>query len=1026
MTISGVALGDPASAAPRTPPPSTLSRTPPPSAGLGGSRTPAPLTGGAAGHAQQTARALPGHYIVRLKENPVATYAGGTAGLAATKPAAGQQPEPHSPAAEKYRKHLDDGQSAVLAAVGARARQSYTTAFNGFAAQLTSAQATKLAQDPRVAAVTEMHLSEADAATPTGATPTQPTAQTPAPTQSSALINHEKSGNEDVGGASGTSSASGNGNASGTSSASGNGSAGVNGNAGGTGKPGKGAGTVIGVIDTGIWPESASFAKKMTTPAGWHGTCQSGDGFPASACNGKILGARYFADGYLDAVGELPAGEILSARDMEGHGTHTASTAAGIKVDHAAVLGHDYGRIEGVAPDAQIAVYKALWGGAGTDADLIAAIDAAVADGVDVINYSIGASFGDFTANSPIGDAFLNAYTAGVFISAAAGNDGTSGMISNAEPWVTTVGAAVERLNPATVRLGDGTALVGTSMDRLPDTRTRDIVFGDTAGSLADGAQYCWGGTLDPAKIKGKIVACDFDDPYAAVQEVKSKGGAGVVLFQSGGNTRLNIIYDFPAIYLWSEEQAGVLFNYLWRHRIGNATASLRLGGNSDIQVPSVASLSSYGPDQVHTGLQKPDLVEDGVDVIAAVSPVGDGGRLFDAYSGTSMAAPHVAGEAALLKAAHPDWSPGAIASALRTTATDTETTSSPLKQGSGLPHPAEATDPGLVIEPSAAELTAFAAAGAPDGKEINLPSIALREYDGTKPVVVTRRLTNVGTRTETYRAKTEGLDGMDVTVSPRTFSIRPGKTQTVTIRLARGSATWDRYTTGSLVFAGDEHRVRLTVAARPWGFTPRPYDDTGIEFGRTGGQGSGYLQPGFTGPLTGRTSGYTPVVWTAKQVSTTVSGGVFSPGGEGVQGTRIVVPKGTAGAIIQTTTTDENSNFDLYVYKDGKQVDFSAAFWHSNERVVLFFPEPGVYTAYVHAQVASAATVAYQLGVTVIPVDARYGNAALDVTPTVTRGGSGTVTLTPTKPLPDVENWAYTEFTTGRDVVPGLLISSR
>jgi subtilisin family serine protease len=858
-----------------------------------------------------------------------------------------------------------------------------------------------------------MHLSEADATTPTtaAATPTQ-AATPPAETSGSNSINVEKSA--EIG--------------------SGTGSGGE-----GKPKPGTGAGTVIGVIDTGIWPESASFARKMPAPAGWHGTCQTGDGFSASACNGKILGARYFADGYLSALGGLPDGEILSARDMEGHGTHTASTAAGIKVDHAMVLGRDYGRIEGVAPDAQIAVYKALWGGAGTDADLIAAIDAAVADGVDVINYSIGASFGDFTPNSPIGNAFLNAYLAGVFISAAAGNDGTSGMISNAEPWVTTVGAAVERLNEATVRLGDGTAIVGTSMDTLPDARAKDIVFGDTAGSLADGAQYCWDGTLDPAKIKGKIVACDFDDPYAAVAEVKAKGGAGVVLFQSGGNTRLNIIYDFPTIYLWSKEQAGILFNYLWRHRTGNATASLRLGGNSDsaakaaspqnqgeIAVPSVASLSSYGPDQVHTGLQKPDLVEDGVDVIAAVSPVGDGGRLFDAYSGTSMAAPHVAGEAALLKAAHPGWSPGAVASALRTTATDTQTTSSPLKQGSGLPRPAKAADPGLVIEPSAAELTAFAAADTPDGKELNLPSIALREYDGTKPVVVTRRLTNVGAKKETYRAKTEGLDGMDVTVSPRTFSIRPGATQTVTIRLARGSATWDRYTTGSLVFAGDKHRVRLTVAARPWGFTPRPYDDTGIEFGRTGGQGSGYLQPGFTGPLSGRTSGYTPVVWSDKQVSTTVSGGVFSPGGEGVQGTRFTVPKGTAGAIIQTTTADENSNFDLYVYKDGKQVDFSAAFWHSNERVVLFFPAPGVYTAYVHAQVASAPTLSYQLGVTEIGQSANFHNATLDVTPTVTRGGYGNVTLTPTAPLPDVENWAYTEFRTGRDVVPGLLISSR
>src|SRR3954451_22093089 len=256
-------------------------------------------------------------------------------------------------------------------------------------------------------------------------------------------------------------------------------------------------------------------------------------------------------------AGSLPDGEVLSARDMQGHGTHTASTAAGLPVKHAMVLGRDLGPISGVAPDARIAVYKALWGGSGTDADIIAAIDAAVADGVDVINYSIGTGMGDYQANSPIGNAFLNAYLAGVFVAASAGNDGMSGMISNAEPWVTAVGAAVERANEATVRLGDGTKIVGTSMDVLPPGRGTPIVFADQAGSLDDGAQFCWPGSLDPAKVKGKIVACDFLNSVEAVEAVKTAGGVGVVLFQSTGNARLNVIYDFPTVYLWSAEQAG-------------------------------------------------------------------------------------------------------------------------------------------------------------------------------------------------------------------------------------------------------------------------------------------------------------------------------------------------------------------------------------------------------------------------------------------------------------------------------------
>ncbi|MEV4343643.1 S8 family serine peptidase [Actinoplanes sp. NPDC049596] len=962
LTLTAAGLGGPAHA---------RAGTPLPDLGLvREGRTPAPLTGGAALRSQPAAAGLTdGQYIVRLREAPVTSYAGGVEGLAATRPAAGQELAPHSAAAEKYRGHLGAAQRDVLGDLGIQARQTYTTAFNGFTAKLTGAQATALAKDPRVAAVSRARVVKADAATPSG-----PGGAAPATTMAKPV-------------------------------------------------PGKGSGVVVGVIDTGIWPESASFAATMPAPKGWHGTCQ---GFPAGTCNGKILGARYFADGWLAMAGSLPDGEVLSPRDMQGHGTHTASTAAGLPVEHAMVLGRDLGRISGVAPDAQIAVYKALWGGSGSDADIIAAIDAAVADGVDVINYSIGSAMGDYQANSPIGNAFLNAYLAGVFVAASAGNDGMSGMISNAEPWVTTVGAAVERANEATVRLGDGTRIVGTSMDVLPPRARTPIVFADRAGSAEDGAQFCLGGSLDAAKVTGKIVACDFDSATGAVEEVKAKGGVGVVLFQTNGNARLNVIYDFPTVYLWSTEQAGQIFNYLWAHR-DDGTAALVTGGDGSslAGLPSVAGLSSYGPDQVHTGLQKPDLVADGIDVVAAVSPM-TGGRLFDAYSGTSMAAPHVAGMAAVLRAQHPGWSPGAVASALRTTAADTKATSSPLQQGSGRPTVARATDPGLIVEPSAASLSAFATATAPDGKELNLPSIALREYDGLHPVVVTRRLTNVGTRTETYRARVEGLSGMDVTINPKVITVRPGATATVTIKLARGSATWDRYATGSLVFAGDQHRVRFTVAARPWGFTPRTYDDTGIEFGRVGGGGQGYLEPGFTGPLTGRTTGYKPVTWTGKQLSTTVSGGAFAPGGVGTQGTKIVVPRGTAGLIVQTASDDPNLNLDLYLYQDGKLVERSWAFWHSNERIVRFTPPPGVYTAYVHAQSTYTPDVPYQLGVTVVPGAGNVRNATIEAPARVTRGGSGQVTLTPAGPQPDVEQWAYTEFRTGRTVVPGLLISSR
>jgi hypothetical protein len=390
------------------------------------------------------------------------------------------------------------------------------------------------------------------------------------------------------------------------------------------------------------------------------------------------------------------------------------------------------------------------------------------------------------------------------------------------------------------------------------------------------------------------------------------------------------------------------------------------------------------------------------------------------------MAAPQVAGQAAILRAQHPEWSPGAVASALRTTAVDTDGTASPLRQGSGLPATAAAGDPGLVVEPSDAELTAFAEAAAPDGREVNLPSIALREYDGTQPVRVVRRLTNVSDTAETYQAQVSGLAGMTVRVNPSTFMVQPGATVDVTITLRRGSAPFDRYTTGAVIFAGSAHRVRMTVAARPWGLTPRTYDDTGIEFGRLGGLAQGYLQPGWTGPVSGRTTGYVPVRWSDRQVSTTVSGGVFSPGGEGVAGTDIVVPSDSAGLVVQTEGWDPDANLDLYLYRDGKLLDRSTASWHSNERSWVFLPPAGTYTAYVHVAGTSRATVPYRLGVTVVPRSAKLGNARLGLPDTVERGGSAQLTLKPTGTPLEGEAWAYTELRSGGQVIPGLLVSSQ
>lgn len=935
-----------------------------------------------------------GMYVVELAEDPLTTYTGGVSGLARTRPAAGNRLDVTSAPSQAYRRHLDTQRAAVAAAAGVTVNAVYATAFNGFSAKLTAQQVSTLRADKRVRAVTVSRalgtpVTPPSAATSTPATPTPANPTPAAPSGADQSAPTDRAGRPAKPG------------------------------------PGTGAGMVIGVLDTGIWPESASFAKKMPAPANWHGTCQTGVAFVAEHCNGKIVGARYFADSWLAGGGSVPEGEFLSPRDAAGHGTHTASTAAGLPISNVTIDGRRFGPVSGVAPDAQIAVYKVLWGGMGYDADIIAGIDAAVADGVQVINFSIGSQLGDWEANTPIGIAFLNATLSGVFVAASAGNTGiVSGAISNAAPWVTTVGAAVTNLDEATIKLGDGTKLVGGSLDALPGGDARPMVFGDQAGSPDLGAVYCEPGSLDPAKIKGKVVACALSDTFASAAEVKEKGGAAMVLFDPVGNYRVNSIYNFPVVYLPTEKQAGTLFNYLMRHPT-DAKASVRTGGDGSSVpgVPSVADFSSTGPDKVTYGVFKPDLVAPGSDIIAAVSPAGNFGRQYDAYSGTSMASPYVAGAAAILRATHPDWSPGRVASALRTTATDTVGTSNPLDQGSGFINLTGATDPGLVIEPTAAELTTFSETAAPDGKELNLPAISLREYDGTQPVTLTRTLTNVGEARETYRSSVSGLPGMKVTVSPASVTLAPGKSATVTITVRRGSAPWDRYVTGSITWHGRTHTARIPVAARPWGITARPYGDDGEEFGRMANGAFGLVQPGFTGPLTGRSTGYTPMQRESYSIPAGVYGGVFDPKASGVKKIDFTVPANTAGIVVEANTDDPNTNLDLYLYKGDTLIYSSDRFWTSAEQAYKFLPEPGRYTAYVFAQVPGGPVVDFDLGYAIIGRNAKYAGATLTMPSTAERGQGFNFTLKPKKPLAEGDFWAYTEYRTNGTVVPGNLV---
>ncbi|ALO99041.1 serine protease [Streptomyces hygroscopicus subsp. limoneus] len=759
-----------------------------------------------------------GRYIVTLSDAPVALYQGGVAGLAGTAPKPGARVDTSSTAAHRYQDYLQDRQSRAAASVGARVRGRYTVVTNGFTAKLTAVQAALLSRQPGVLKVSPDGWNK------------------PA----------DDSRSTDLMGLSGPH--------------------GVWSRLGGTANSGRGV--VVGVIDTGVWPESASFAAPAlgTAPptaedpyrpyrkgdvitmrkadgSTFTGVCQTGEQFTAAACNTKLVGARYFGDAYLAETPPEQRDDYVSPRDGEGHGTHTASTAAGNADVRVTVEGKDFGKISGVAPGAAVAVYKALWKDkGGADSDIVAAINQAVADGVDVINYSAGALL-ETPLDNPVQQAFRAAAQAGVFVSASAGNNGPSrSWIDNTAPWTTTVAASTMATPEATVKLGDGRTFVGASVTVDKELGPEPLALStDVRASSATetAAKLCQDGTLDPAKTAGKIVVCDrgVNTRVSKSAEVARAGGVGMVLVNTSDQDTDGDIHLVPTVHL-NGTAATTVRGYA---AAPGATASLEPGGSTGTPYPQIAPFSSRGPSEDNKGaLIKPDLAAPGVAVLAAVAPPGNQGHDFDFMSGTSMAAPQVSGLAALYFGVHPTWSPMAVKSALMTTAVDTRTASGGTStdvyaQGSGEVDPAAMLDPGLVYDSSNRDWLAYeeglgidtGTGVAPiEPSDLNYPSLSVDRLLGSR--TLTRTLTAV--RPGVYRASVE-LPGFRAEVKPSTLRFtRTGQTAKVSIKLTRTTAVSDVSVTGLLTWAGSGHvSVRSPIVVTPQSLlAPGRLEDSG------------------------------------------------------------------------------------------------------------------------------------------------------------------------------------------------------
>ncbi len=947
-------------------------------------------------------------YIVQVKGHPAVGFQGGEFGLAATKPQKGEKIDPNDSAVRAYVRHLTSQHDSVLSSVGAAGDKvySYRYTFNGFAARLTPDQVAALEQNADVVQVWEDEIM-------------YPTTNT-----SPAFLG--LSGKHDLW----------------------------------EKKKLLGEDIVIGIIDTGIWPEHPSFADtgcdddlkgkkgkkgKECKPYKYNSKIKekdldkeqekaakfgpppasfnsSGCDFGNSAfnpldvpfeCQNKLVGARFYAGSFStpgstnpdgsggDGAGLIP-GEYLSARDNDGHGSHTASTAGGNLFVPASILGEDLGWVSGMAPRARIAAYKVCWNGTyppeGFDngcasSDSMAAIDQAVADGVDVINFSIGGSSTNF--NGPDDMAFLFAADAGVFVATSNGNSGPGAQTTGTPagvPWVTAVGAGeddqvygtgLDVSSPSTIAdLYDG--LEGNGDVSLGDTG--DITTRMVPSVPADGCDPF----TNPGDINGNIALvirgrCSFNIKYNNAAEA---GAQAIVVYNDGtAPDRIDpIVMSAPGTTI-----PGIMIGFYDGDLIDSTVA----GGDAvtgtvgpSIQISRedrIAGFSSRGPNGGAPDIIKPDVTAPGVQILAAHTPTpNDGnppGRLFQSISGTSMASPHVAGIGALILQKHPDWTPAMVRSALMTTArqdllkTFGDDAADPFDIGAGHIVPEKALDPGLAYDAEFFDYLLFlcgaqketqplivnpdycdsleAAGYSVDPSDLNLPSIGIGELVGTQ--TVTRTVTNTKKGKKKWHVSVDMPPGIDVSVNPTSLHLKEGEQATYEVTFTNDGAPIDEWSFGSLTWKSGKTKVRSPIAVNP---APMIVPNSVSGYGTDDSLGFD-VSFGYDGPYQVDVDGLVE----AQQVAGDVADGA-------VNWELFIVPAGTTLARFSLFDEDVgdgsgSDDLDLQVFgPDTAGYPFvgSSGSATSNEEVNVVNPAPGSYFVAVIDYASAPGPTSYTL----------------------------------------------------------------
>jgi subtilisin family serine protease len=735
-------------------------------------------------------------YIVRLHDLPVATYDGRVHGFAATKDLLRRQSLSHAPLSNAapviaYRNHLQSQHQAVLAAahskgIDAPARRHFTDALNAFTIELTQKQAAAIAQLPQVAYVQRSALRQLL----TDRGPQFIGAQNVWTGGSSSGVHYQ------------------------------------------------GEGVVVGIVDTGANTGHPSFAAiggdgyHHVNPLGaghYLGDCAIG----AASCNNKLIGVwswPVITDTYQGI--RPPSGE-----DYNGHGSHTASTAAGNVVNNAPLLGSSLGdghgtptgfsfaKVSGVAPHANIIAYQVCFPTSGCpDEALVTGIDQAIQDGVDVINFSIGGSE-IFPWDDAVALSFLSARAAGVAVSAAAGNFGPDFYtLAHSAPWYLAVAASthdrVLNIPQKQISLSGG-ATPPPSFPTDSWTTYGGVSATGINGKLVDAAAFgdalCASPFAAGTFASNQIVVCARGTVarLAKADNVTAGGAGGLIIVNAGypndEDDLENDVYPLPGVQLHSWDGQALLAWMADGGSTHDATISATtITRNIDPAAgDQLADFSSRGPSSTYEGSLSPGISAPGVDIFAAFAdehPFDPGlalSRDWAIESGTSMASPHVAGSMALVRQAHPDWTAAEVQSALQMTASETvsygATDWSPAKPagiyraGAGRVDVLGAVNAGLVMDETADDFSWANPNNGGDVLQLNLPQLVDSHCRDVCSWIRTVTATRDGTWTVsnapwTYDRWSTGegeisQNGIKFDAFPATFTLRAGESKSILLR---------------------------------------------------------------------------------------------------------------------------------------------------------------------------------------------------------------------------------------------------